>query len=985
MTGVQSAISSVASKRRFDAFHLTPFQWGEILHALDNYKTPKYPGLSGLSRTLFRICKKGDPEVRRRYLGISIYLHGKTQNLGEAWSDIQQWMKDLGIDDDELLNQAIEAISTPLTPSQSDTFQREAPLTIFTTQSAKALERSAARFANKVPITAESIPSVKASELKLLESVFSRLCQRINACMDQWKARRRVKSMKQRSEILTKLRLLKIEKQIALKKSDTAYLEDLIDALKILFNRVLKIAHSSSFNLQDRSNFNVDLYKYPTDQRRLKRRKKRIRSEVGIDEAKLKNRTMGNTLEGMVEVQGKHTYYLLPLNDVGLFAKELRKVFLEDYDSKLDEMSIDLGVTEEQMLDLLNGWIQGEERIAQRAGVFLYVGRDRFVESFCTQRHGWRSIEEIPEEVRELVRLVRQGWIQVYCSSGFPGQVETIDGLKSAHLQDSPLLRLLANGTIDYSSPKLAHEFWNDVRQLLFEIDVNEDDDRFRSKASNKSEDLIRSAIEWKECWTPLDKIRKPVRGLVEKARLHAIRVFGCRLPYHFDRDDGKRIYLQNSPLNALLKYGIIKYSSPKTPHKYWRDVQQILFGIDGQNEDGKWVKVDAPEWVGDLIRSAIAWKQGWRYIKKISKDRRALVKAARQRVIDVFGGKLPPSGFKTTDGWQTGELADSPLNEFLKCGRIEHSSSKTADEFWREMRTIIFGVDVDEDGNWVRVDESPLAKALIRPVIEQIRQWTPLDKIPEYMHKLVEEVREQAIDVYGGTLPYIIKTNSGWRSGQIKDTSPLYDLLIRGKLDYTAPKPPHKLWPEIRQIFFGIGMNEDSKFMKVREPDWVRDLIRPVIEIKEGWTPIDEIPEELREIVRLAREMAIDIFGGHLPPSGIETTDGWKSGCLECCPFYAFLSRGTVRYTTRNIPPVFWKKCSELFFGLKLNKDGKYRRVPVPKKIAKKITQLEKQGMAAWDAMPGKNRIVSHPMFGEPKAFPFMALPAMGMSIVCP
>ncbi len=50
------------------------------------------------------------------------------------------------------------------------------------------------------------------------------------------------------------------------------------------------------------------------------------------------------------------------------------------------------------------------------------------------------------------------------------------------------------------------------------------------------------------------------------------------------------------------------------------------------------------------------------------------------------------------------------------------------------------------------------------------------------------------------------------------------------------------------------------------------------------------------------------------------------------------------------------------MLFGLESIENGKYRRVRVPKDIARMIAHLRKEGMKAWSEAKGSRRVLFHP-----------------------
>ncbi|MFH1830683.1 MAG: hypothetical protein ABH871_07910 [Pseudomonadota bacterium] len=361
-----------------------------------------------------------------------------------------------------------------------------------------------------------------------------------------------------------------------------------------------------------------------------------------------------------------------------------------------------------------------------------------------------------------------------------------------------------------------------------------------------------------------------------------------------------------------------------------------------------------------------------WVPLEQVPKDVRELVRVARNHTNLIRDsrskGGLPANGYKTARGWESGRLQKSPLRDFLVDGTIRDSQRNPPHKFWPDLRYKLFRVGIDENGKRIRVDEPVWLINLIRPVIEKEQGWKPIDKVPEHVRGLVGLARERAIELYGGRVPrQRIKTVDGWERNQLQ-----FDYIHNFLVDGTLGDSPHRFWPDMRQILFEIDMNEYGDWVRVKEPDDLMDLIKPIIEKEEGWLPIVQVPKEVSELVRLVRDRAISLFGGRLPNQGFKV-DGRTRGSLQKSPFRQLLIDGTIKYSNRTSPSVYWRKCAELFFGLERLSAGKYRRTKILKEHVTMLAHMQRQGERVWrDAMGNGSRsfVVYHPGT-EPSASP--------------
>ncbi len=360
-----------------------------------------------------------------------------------------------------------------------------------------------------------------------------------------------------------------------------------------------------------------------------------------------------------------------------------------------------------------------------------------------------------------------------------------------------------------------------------------------------------------------------------------------------------------------------------------------------------------------DAVKGTHLEELRWVPLELIPADMRELVRVARTHAILLCNGRLPAHGFKTVCGWKSGNLQKSPLRDFLADGTIRDSQRNPPHKFWPDLRHKLFMVGIGENGERIRVDEPVWLMDLIQPIIEKQEGWLPIEQVPEHVRELVRVARQRAIELYGGRVPQQrVKTIDGWCSRNLQFNS-IRHFLVNGTIGNT----PHKFWPDLRKIIFGIDINEYGERMQAEEPVWLMDLIQPTIEKEEGWLPIDQVPKEVRHVVRVVRDRAISLFDGRLPLLGVEADD-WKSGCLNRSPFKRLLQDGTIKYSNRKNPSKYWRECLELFFGLKRLSDGSYRRVEISREDENLIARMQMQGERAWrDGMGnGMGLVVYHP-----------------------
>ena len=81
------------------------------------------------------------------------------------------------------------------------------------------------------------------------------------------------------------------------------------------------------------------------------------------------------------------------------------------------------------------------------------------------------------------------------------------------------------------------------------------------------------------------------------------------------------------------------------------------------------------------------------------------------------------------------------------------------------------------------------------------------------------------------------------------------------------------------------------------------------------GWVSIEKLPEYKRELARLVRQKAIELFGGRLPSSGFEYADGTLIKRLQYNPVNSFLRTLEIEYSNANSPRKFWGMLRDFFW----------------------------------------------------------------------
>ncbi|MBU4485043.1 DEAD/DEAH box helicase family protein, partial [bacterium] len=244
-----------------------PQMWRDVHHAMETQAIPSL----GLLRQLRSLLFKEDPD-RNRSTSIAKLLGG-TQGpaLDEeaAWGVLQEWMEELEIDIEEIHARA-ELTSDELTfePVEGtgevehqeeavvgDAFEAApdegvAQTTPAVSSDLAALQRSAQRFAD-------------VDRIKPIQTSFDSVAEKIESRISLWGARYGEVSEYHKEEIDERLETLKRNFGEATSHDDMQYAEDLKDALKILWNRILRIEREMfATELKSVNPFKVSLFSY---------------------------------------------------------------------------------------------------------------------------------------------------------------------------------------------------------------------------------------------------------------------------------------------------------------------------------------------------------------------------------------------------------------------------------------------------------------------------------------------------------------------------------------------------------------------------------------------------------------------------------------------------------------------------------------------------------------------------------------------------
>ncbi len=434
---------------------------------------------------------------------------------------------------------------------------------------------------------------------------------------------------------------------------------------------------------------------------------------------------------------------------------------------------------------------------------------------------------------------------------------------------------------------------------------------RFEEIAPEDADDDViqptSAAYEDEYGWMPIEDVPDRTRELVELGRERAEELSGIGLP---------------ESIQAFLGHGVIEYDHDNPPYEFWGKVRALFTAERGA--DGDLTYMDEPAELSDLIYAIIAEEERWIPVEEMPEVMRDLIAESRARSINLFGGNL--SWYNRDDECKYDEKRYAHIRFLLEDGLIRHSKTTPASKFWNDLKNLLFENDPETLVN------------LARPVVALMEEWIPIEKVPEKRRKLVNALRTKAVELYVQGHRYSTKSH-------------MLKLLVDGSIVYFKEYPARKYWPKVRQTLIWPAKDE---------PPWVMDLIRPAIAEKESWLPLKQIPSVVRELVNEARTKAIELYGGNFSGS-FETIDGWKSGSLACSPIRQFVKDGTIRYSTKNLPEAFFRRCGELLFGLERLSDGRFRRVKVPEKIVEMLARMEKQGKRAWDFYESA-QTVAHP-----------------------
>lgn len=423
-----------------------------------------------------------------------------------------------------------------------------------------------------------------------------------------------------------------------------------------------------------------------------------------------------------------------------------------------------------------------------------------------------------------------------------------------------------------------------------------------------------------------------PTREIVGIGRAKLGRLFGGRLPSRGFRTTlgwrSGRLYMRGA-IESFLATGLLKLVTARSAKRFWDGMRLCLFDLT-KTPEGCYAYAAPDPQVERLIAGAIAYTEFWHDLADIPEGRRELVALAREKAIELFGGQLPERGLRTADGWSSGYLIGSPIKAFLADGTIAYSESKTPFRFWQDLRDVLLNVEVTITGDYRHLARTPSVERLVEKAVAGAEDWLPLDATPIENRALLERARQKAIEVFGGRL----KENA------------TRHFLATGEIAYDNVTTPRKFWGDLRSFLFAVTRLPNGRLKSTRTSREDESLISYTIAAIEKWTPLPAIAEDLRELVSCAREKAVWLFGGRLPPTGFSTDDGWTSGKLNRCPVAAFLRDGKIFYPTKYPPRRFWRNLRELLLEVEFTKDGEYTRVPISATMESLITRA----IAYWE-----------------------------------
>lgn len=677
-----------------------------------------------------------------------------------------------------------------------------------------------------------------------------------------------------------------------------------------------------------------------------------------------------------IKIKGEREHFLLPEEFVGEYARPLRAILKKEYRGNLAEMAFDLALPEEILVGYLNGGLPAEDWVAKRMGVLLYQGRGALLEAYSASRYDWKPLADIPEDRRELVGLVREKVLKVFGKGRLPADgFTTIDGWQSKQLMSSPINRFIQNGTMDpfLSRSYTPARFWRDLRDLVLNVERDEDGRFVHVNTSAEVETLMLKLVEKKENWIPLGKIPEEVRTVVELARLQVVRLFGGVIPQtHIETTDGWRSKsLARVSLRAFLQNGKTEFSWPRSPAKFVGDLIDILLSlerIEGGKDNGKLRRVALRPETEEMIFKMVEHKHKRVPLKEIPEPFRDLARVARKRAAILLGGALPQNDLKTVDGWKTGFLGNSPINLFLIKGVID---VKSLTVFWHNMFDYLLGIERIVDGSnhgrfrHVQIEEegfNAVAKA-----VASLEGWDDIKSIPESTKELVEFARKKAILLFGGRRPYSgFETVDGWKSGIVKNRA-REQFLKEWEVEFNNSLTPSFFWRYLIDQILGveriIGGRRHGKFRHVKLDTKVQRLIHDVVAEQMKWLPLNEISSEVRPVLEAARMKAAILFGGKLPPTGFETEDGWKSGQItKDHPIREFLMAG--KYIYSNFYPLskFWRELRNFLLDLERSPGGAYRHVDTAKgfvEMAHKVIEKLENWVPLSDVKPERRPVL--------------------------
>ncbi len=176
---------------------------------------------------------------------------------------------------------------------------------------------------------------------------------------------------------------------------------------------------------------------------------------------------------------------------------------------------------------------------------------------------------------------------------------------------------------------------------------------------------------------------------------------------------------------------------------------------------------------------------------------------------------------------------------------------------------------------------------------------WVPRTELNAAIRPLVQQARDQSFALFGATLPrYGFTTTDGWRSGPL-NLNPVIRFLRDGKIPRSFRGKKGNFWTNLRQILMNVERDAQGNHVHVPEHAETRALIEETAAAHAGWTPIEELDDSVRALVRIARENALVTDNGgliHPREAGDEVQRGVQ----------AFLRDGT-------IAPAGWKPLWEL------------------------------------------------------------------------